>query len=82
MVAVCLAGRRIMPDAGTESVTGRWGENLIARPRTDPAMGRGDSEPPGVGLFLAGTCIRNSLQGILELPRNYPTLRPMPSKST
>ena len=44
-----------MPDAGTESVTGRFGENLISRPVTDPSTGRGDNEPPGVALFLAGS---------------------------
>ena len=47
MVAVCLAGGGIVPDAGTESVAGRCGENLISRPVTDPSMGRGDNEPSG-----------------------------------
>ncbi len=49
-------GRGHVPGAGTESVTGRCGENLISRPVTDPSKGRGDSEPVGVALLPNVAC--------------------------
>ena len=56
-------GRGHTPDAGTESVTGRCGENLISRPVTDPATGRGDNEPGGMALFLAGSAMGSAGTG-------------------
>ena len=52
-----------LPEAGTEWATGQCSENLVSRLVTDPAVGRGDSEPAGVSLSLAGAAMGSASTG-------------------
>ncbi len=62
-VGHAFGGRGHVPGDGTESLTGRCGENLISRPMADPSMDRGDSESAGVVLFLAGAAMGSAGTG-------------------